>query len=143
MKMPEKIDKLLFAPCGINCMVCYVHLKDKKPCCGCLVDGTNKPERCKMCKIKTCAQEKGTTYCFECPEYPCREIKNLEKSYKKRYNTSLIENSKHVKEKGLTTFQESEREKWMCRICSGTISLHDAECSDCKNKFVPQSINPL
>lgn len=135
MKMPEKIENQLFAPCGINCMVCYVHLKDKKPCCGCLVDDNNKPERCKNCKIKNCTQEKGLIYCYECSEFPCKQIKSLEKSYNKRYNTSLIENSKKVKERGITAFEASEREKWICQICSGVISLHDAECSDCKNKY--------
>ncbi len=135
MKMPEKIDNQLFAPCGMNCMVCYVHLKDKKPCCGCLGDDNNKPERCKTCKIKSCAKEKGLTYCYECSEFPCKQIKNLEKSYNKRYNTSLIENSKKVQAVGIVAFEASEREKWICTICSGVISLHDAECSNCKNKY--------
>lgn len=134
MKMPEKIDDQLFAPCGMNCMVCYVHLKNKKPCSGCLKDDNHKPERCKACKIKNCAQEKGLTYCYECSDFHCKQIKSLEKSYNKRYNTSLIENSKKAQEEGITAFLASEREKWMCEICSGVISLHDAECSNCKNK---------
>jgi hypothetical protein len=133
--MPGKIENQLFAPCGMNCMVCYVHLKEKKPCSGCLGDDNHKPERCKTCKIKICTQEKGLTHCYKCSEFPCKQIKSLEKSYIKRYNTSLIENSKKVQEIGLTAFEACERKKWICRICSGVISLHDAECSDCKNKY--------
>lgn len=34
--MPNKIDSRLFAPWGMNWLVCYVHLKDKKPCPRCL-----------------------------------------------------------------------------------------------------------
>ena len=37
MKMPtEKIDMIMFAPCGMNCKVCYKHCYHKKPCAGCL-----------------------------------------------------------------------------------------------------------
>lgn len=132
MKMPNNIDNKLFAPCGMNCLVCYVHLKDKKPCPGCLNNNVNKPERCKNCKIKNCAQEKGLTYCYECLDFPCKQIKNLEKSYTKRYNTSLIENSKKVQMDGISLFMTSEQEKWICKKCSGVISLHDAECSNCE-----------
>ena len=133
--MPNKIDTKLFAPCGMNCLVCYVHLKDKKPCPGCLNKDNNKPERCKTCKIKNCAQEKGFTYCYECLYFPCKLIKNLEKSYSKRYNTSLIENSKKVQNDGIYLFLKNEQEKWICKSCSGVISLHDAECSNCKTKY--------
>lgn len=36
MKMPEKIESAMFAPCGMDCMVCYKHCYHKKPCAGCL-----------------------------------------------------------------------------------------------------------
>jgi hypothetical protein len=29
MKMPEKIDISMFAPCGMNCKVCYKHCYHK------------------------------------------------------------------------------------------------------------------
>ncbi|MBN2694670.1 DUF3795 domain-containing protein [bacterium] len=135
MKMPEEIDNLLFAPCGMNCMVCYVHLKDKKPCSGCRLNDDGKPEHCKKCKIKSCIQKKGLTYCYECSEFPCKQIKSLEKSYNKRYNLSLIDNSKMIQKEGMIVFKMYERKKWMCKICSGVISLHDAECSNCKRKY--------
>lgn len=35
MKMPEEsIRPDMFAPCGMNCMVCYRHCYHKKPCAG-------------------------------------------------------------------------------------------------------------
>ena len=81
MKMPtENINKGMFAPCGMNCMVCYKHCYHKKPCAGCLNSDTGKPEHCRKCKIKDCAKAKGLSYCFACSEYPCKPIKNLEKS---------------------------------------------------------------
>jgi hypothetical protein len=139
MNMPTIIENIMFSPCGMNCMVCYVHLKKKKPCEGCLSDDINKPERCKICKIKTCAQEKGITYCCWCKEFPCKVINNLEKSYLKRYRVSLIDNSISVKNKGIEYFLQKEIEKWNCSECNGIISLHDNECSECGRSFISQS----
>ncbi|MCP4135173.1 MAG: DUF3795 domain-containing protein [bacterium] len=135
MKMPEQIEHSMFAPCGINCMACYVHLKKKKPCSGCLSDDIDKPERCKSCAIKSCTQVKGITHCFDCDDFPCKRIKNLEKSYQKRYQVSLVENSLTVKEKGLENFFQTDRERWTCTECGGVISQHDKECSECGKKI--------
>ena len=44
MKMIDKIPETLLAPCGMNCLVCYVHLKEKKPCLGCRGQDEGKPE---------------------------------------------------------------------------------------------------
>jgi hypothetical protein len=131
MIMPETIDSLFFAPCGMNCMVCYVHLKIKKPCHGCLGDDIDKPERCKKCEIKNCAYSKGLKYCYECNDFPCKNIKNMEKSYRTRYKTSLITNSESVKINGILSFMKDEKEKWLC-ACNGVILLHDRYCSECK-----------
>ncbi len=134
MDMPENIEIRMFAPCGMNCMGCYVHVKKKKPCNGCLLDDTDKPERCKFCEIKKCAKAKEIVYCFKCPEFPCKKIVNLDRSYQKRYQVSLIENSKKVSTIGFKPFLKQEREKWICSKCGGIISLHDRECSECERK---------
>lgn len=133
MKMPKNISGNMFAPCGMNCTVCYKHCYVKKNCPGCLNQDTNKPEHCRKCKIKDCVNLKGLTYCFECPEFPCKLIKNLEKSYNKRYNASLLKNSFYVKENGLESFLNNELIEWTCD-CGGIISIHDAECSECHKK---------
>ena len=135
MYMPLMIENALFAPCGMDCLVCSVHLKKKKPCSGCLSDDAGKPERCKDCKIKLCAQAKGISYCFACADFPCQGIHNLEKSYKKRDHLSLLENSQVVKDKGLEFFLQSEKNKWSCADCQGVISLHDKTCSECGKKI--------
>ena len=93
-----------------------------------------KPERCKICEIKICAHEKGYDYCYECNDFPCKVLKNMEKSYTKRYATSLLGNSKIVKEKGIKHFESNEKVKWTCKKCNGVISLHDGVCSECEDK---------
>lgn len=133
MKMPvEPIDTMMFAPCGMNCKVCYKHCYMKKPCEGCLNSDMGKPEHCRICKIKDCIKSKGLAYCYECAEYPCKRIKSLEKSYRTRYHASLMGNSQFVKEHGLTAFMEQQKERFTCPACGGIVSLHDAECSECK-----------
>lgn len=131
MKMPDKIEEVMFAPCGMNCMVCYKHCYTKKPCEGCFNSDIGKPEHCRKCKIKQCTAIKCVKYCFECNEFPCKFIKNLEKSYKIRYSISLIENSMVVKQEGLEAFMKRQQYDYKCD-CGGIISLHDAECSECK-----------
>ncbi|HBD95390.1 MAG: hypothetical protein A2015_05840 [Spirochaetes bacterium GWF1_31_7] len=132
MRMPEKIDDYFFAPCGVNCFVCYVHLKVKKPCNGCYGSDDNKPERCKNCTIKQCVSNKSLQYCFECNDYPCQLIKNLEKSYTKRYNVSIMANSEMVKKYGVSEFQQTEVVKWKCSTCGGVITQHGMYCSECE-----------
>jgi len=131
MKMPEMIEIIMFAPCGMDCMVCYVHLKKKKPCGGCLGDDIHKTERCKSCEIKDCANKRGYIYCYSCDEFPCKRINNLDKSYLKRYQVNLIGNSRTVYDAGFESFFIKEKERWICSECGGVVSLHDKICSEC------------
>ncbi len=135
MKMPDTIPEEMFAPCGMNCMACYRHCVSKKACGGCADETSQKNEHCRKCTIKDCVREKGIQFCFSCKNYPCKTIKTLEKRNLNRYGHSLIENSLQVKERGLTAFLESERDKWTCGKCDGIISLHDNECSECHTFF--------
>lgn len=134
MKMPSEIEKNMFAPCGMNCKVCYKHCYHKKPCAGCFNSDKGKPEHCRKCKIKDCVHEHELTYCYECSSYPCVLIKRLEKSYNTRYNTSLMANSQIVKEAGLTAFMAQQKAAFTCPACNGVISIHDSECSECQWK---------
>ena len=130
----EPIEPEMFAPCGMNCKVCYKHCYHKKPCDGCLKSDRGKPEHCRKCRIKDCIRKKGLSYCFECAEYPCKQIKYLEKSYRTRYGASLMDNSQSVKEKGLEAFMEQQKANYTCPECGGIISIHDMECSECQRK---------
>jgi hypothetical protein len=57
--------------CGIACEKCPRMTKNKCP---------NGPQGCtpkhnKMCKITSCAYQKGISLCFDCPEFPCETTK--------------------------------------------------------------------
>mgnify|MGYP002357261948 CR=1 FL=1 len=135
MKMnKDDISPRMFAPCGMNCKVCYKHCYSKKSCNGCMANNGNTPKHCRACKIKDCVKTHRLTYCFECMEFPCKLIKNIDKSYIARYHVSLIENSNKVKVTGLQKFMMEDKEKYTCSYCGGVISLHDKECSECHEK---------
>ena len=131
MKMPEAIGSQLFAPCGMNCMVCFTHCSTKKACGGCLGTEESKPGHCRTCLRKNCAAERELSYCYEFSDFPCRMIRDLDRSYRKRYGVSLIEQSLFVKENGIELFLENERKRYTCAACGGVISLHDHRCSEC------------
>ncbi len=133
MKMPAgPIDPMMFAPCGMNCQVCYQHSDHPKPCGGCHSRSLQKPKHCRNCPIRECTVKKDLSYCYECLEYPCKSIKNLEKSYITRYGASLIQNSCFVKEKGLAAFMKQQKAAYPCPACGGILSLQDGRCSDCR-----------
>ena len=130
MLMPDRIDARLLAPCGVNCFVCYRHLVEKKPCQGCLASDENKPQACRTCAIEECCVERGYTRCFECPEFPCKESKRMERNYKK-YGVSLIGNGSAARDSGLEAFMDEERARWTCPECGGAVSQHSRICSAC------------
>lgn len=141
MKMPSKeIDPVMFAPCGMNCMVCYKHCYHKSPCQGCFKNDEAKPKHCRSCKIRDCTIEKGLSFCYRCTDFPCKLIKNLERSYNKRYGVSLIHNSKTVKARGIIAFMKKQKTDYTCPVCGGIISVHDAECSECQRKIIRREI---
>lgn len=130
MRMPERIDSRLLAPCGVNCFACYKHLAPRKPCCGCLTGDVGKPGHCRACAIRECCESKGFTWCFECADFPCSESKRMERNYKK-YGVSPIGNLTSVRAAGLDAFMRQERERWLCAECGGAVSQHQGACSEC------------
>jgi hypothetical protein len=135
MKMPQKPDPNLIAPCGINCGVCYVYLREKKACLGCRGTDADKPGHCLKCRIKTCAVGKGFVFCVDCVDYPCALVKRMDKSYRTRYQVSLIEMALRLKAVGAEQFIIDEWKKWLCNTCGGVVSMHDRLCSECGEKL--------
>ncbi len=125
----------MVAACGMNCTYCYAHHKKKKPCQGCRLSDEGKPEHCRKCKIKDCTSEKQIHFCSECLEYPCILIKRLDKSYRSRYNESLVNNMKVIGKKGMEYYLAFEMERLKCPECNGILNLHHKKCSDCGKIF--------
>jgi hypothetical protein len=123
----------LIAPCGMNCGLCMAYLRNKNRCNGCLNTDDNKPRSCVMCVIKNCELLKNTQskFCYECIKFPCARLKQLDKRYRTNYHMSMIENLESIKTGGLEWFVQSERERWKCTTCGGTLCVHRGFCMKC------------
>jgi hypothetical protein len=113
------MKKDLVAPCGINCAVCVKYLENKCPGC---IAGRKVNGRAINCKRRVC-QTRTDRFCFSCVEFPCPSIKTLDKRYREKYGTSVIENLECIKDKGLEAFLNSEDSKWVNK--EGTLCIHD------------------
>lgn len=128
----------LIAPCGMNCNVCSAYLAWKHDtrkkgilkgyCTGCRV----RPKQCASLKKRCETLINGRiNFCYECPGFPCRWIKNLDKRYRTFYHMSEIENLQYIKENGMDKFLQKETEKWRCPECGDTICCHNGICFNC------------
>lgn len=132
------MEEKLIAPCGMNCGVCvsYLALKNnlnkkgfrKTYCAGCLPRGKN----CAFMKRQCDLLGKGLVrFCYECGDFPCRRLKDLDKRYRTKYHMSMIENLKFIKENGIGEFLEKEEAKWHCPDCGEVICCHNGLCLIC------------
>ncbi len=133
--MENNENRKYIAYCGMNCLYCYSYLKNTKPCPGCRIVNNNKPQHCRKCRIKDCAEEKNLYYCSECSDYPCVLIKRLDKSYRTRYNESLINILKIIREKGIDYYLDYEKKRLECPECGGILNIHHKKCSQCGKIF--------
>ncbi|MDI3536098.1 MAG: hypothetical protein PWP16_808 [Eubacteriaceae bacterium] len=128
----------MIAPCGMNCSLCFSYQITKyelnkkgfkrKTCDGCLPRSKNclhMGDRCQLLK------NGKVRFCFECPEYPCKRLKNLDKRYRLKYHMSMIENLESISKLGVKAFIKSETPKWSCPKCGEMICCHNGLCLSC------------
>ncbi len=131
-KRPESMDPEMVAPCGLSCDLCRLTIRIKDPCSGCRSKGS-MPKYCTTCRIRNCDQitQQGKRFCFECPEYPCRRLKQLDARYRSRYGMSTIENLEFIRLHGLDKFIDSEKQRWKCPGCGALLCVHKQSCISC------------
>jgi hypothetical protein len=121
------------APCGLNCGSCWAFQRPKNKCNGCRVPDPDMPVSRSRCIIRTCEklQQTNSDLCYECPVFPCRRLKDLDKRYRTKYRTSLIQNLLTIKETGMADFLEKEAVRWTCPDCGSLLSVHRDKCLVC------------
>ncbi|MCK9580191.1 MAG: DUF3795 domain-containing protein [Methanoregula sp.] len=127
MAAKNPFKTILIAPCGMDCAICMAFLREKNRCGGC-----HAPDRkcSKNCTIFACEQVQGR-YHHTCDKYPCSRLKQLDKRYRTKYGMSMIDNLEAIRKDGIREFVRTERERWTCTACGGTIDVHHGKCSDC------------
>ena len=132
------MEEELIAPCGMNCGVCVSYLAQKNNlkdkgfaksyCAGCLPRGKN----CAFMKKQCALLGNGLVrFCFECADFPCQRLKNLDIRYRSKYHMSMIENLEFIKTYSLEGFLEKEEAKWRCPTCGELICCHNGLCLNC------------
>ena len=128
----------LIAPCGMNCGICSSYLASKNDirakgvklpyCKGC----RPRNKQCSFIK-KKCAKllNQKVASCYECEDFPCNNLKQLEKRYVTLYRVSVVDNLTFIKAHGLDMFLENEKKKWQCPDCGGVICCHNGICYSC------------
>ena len=134
MKSISSEEKQLIAPCGMNCGICYAHLREKNKCFGCNSAHGNKPKSCLNCSIKNCEHLKisPSGFCYDCEKFPCTRLKQLDKRYRTKYRMSMIENLNKIKTLGINKFLKEENEKWICPFCGSGLTCHYEVCLNCR-----------
>lgn len=131
------MNATMIAPCGMNCALCYAHLRVKNSCGGCRSkDDINMPAYCQRCIIRSCEarSESESDFCYVCESYPCKRLKALDKRYRTKYAMSMMDNLSVIKTKGMDAFLRQQSEHWTCQKCGGIICVHGGLCNTCESK---------
>jgi hypothetical protein len=135
---PQTLRPELIAPCGMNCGLCMVHVRDKNGCLGCRAGDEGKSESCLACTIRNCetlrSSESG--FCIERGRLPCPRLKRLDARYRAKYRMSMLENLHAIRDAGIEAFVASEQERWVCPECGGLQCVHVPECVYCGHTWV-------
>jgi hypothetical protein len=136
--MGKEFSEDLVAPCGMDCNICSGYLAmqhDVKKkgirmsyCSGC----RPRDKKCAFLK-KKCKRllHHSVTFCYECPEYPCENLKSIDTRYTTFFRMSLLENLTFIKKNGMEDFLRAQKEKWRCPTCGGAICCHNGLCFHC------------
>ncbi len=135
-QIPSKEE--LIAPCGMNCAICsnylaYVNNLNRSQCTGCRTSNkkcTYLFEKCSGVNhpIEGNADAK---FCFECNQYPCKEINRMDRRYRENYKISVKENLEYIKEKGIKKLVAEQYDEYQCSRCGDLISVHNKKCFKC------------
>jgi rubrerythrin len=133
MNTNSKIKSSLIARCGMNCALCYAFQREKNKCPGCRALSAGMPVSIARCKIRTCGffVSGNTKFCYQCTEFPCKNLKHLDKRYRIKYGASMIENLNNIKITGIRKFIAGEQAKWTCRNCGKLLCVHKTNCPGC------------
>jgi predicted enzyme related to lactoylglutathione lyase len=133
----DKFTEKLIAPCGMNCRICLGYFgytttgkRRKMKCIGCKPRDKSCAFLKKYCKKLT---KKEIDYCYDCSDFPCSHLEKLDKGYRERYNMSMIENLKYIRDNGMDDFLKQQEKKYRCPECGGVICVHNGICYSCKS----------
>ena len=136
----------LAATCGLFCGACSVYIATKEDperlkrisskfeipeevalCTGC---GSDKRfSSCAGCGFSACAKEKELAFCSECPDFPCKELKDFQAALPHRLDLwEDLEQARHLKP---GDWVAKVQQKYTCSRCGTVNSAYDLSCREC------------
>lgn len=97
-------------------------------CEGCLSDV--RAIMCRECNLRTCAFEKGLTYCAQCADFPCQQIIDFNNDGF-RHHSEVLDNIRRQQEIGIDAWVKEQEERWCCPNCSCVVDWYAGQCPDC------------
>ncbi len=70
-------------------------------------------------------------YCNECLDYPCKNLRHIDKRYCTLYRMSILDNLEIIRQHGVAKLIEREERKWRCPECGDVICCHNGICFNC------------
>jgi len=70
-------------------------------------------------------------FCFQCEDFPCKNLLGLDQRYRTNFRMSFVENLGIIRDLGIEEFLSMEEEKWRCPDCEGRICCHNGICFEC------------
>jgi len=138
MKKTNPSPEELIAPCGMNCAICsrylsYVNNLKRSQCAGCRPGNKKCSYLFEKCSgINSALQGNSTaSFCFECNQYPCKQINRMDDRYRNNYEMSVKDNLECINNIGVEQFTKEQHEKYCCSKCGGLISIHNRKCFKC------------
>ena len=136
MKDTVHISEELIAPCGMNCAICSRYLSHinnlkRSQCSGCRSINHSCDYLFAKCSGINNSKKDNAVFCFECEQYPCKEIQRMDKRYRKNYQMSIKENLDYIEKMGIKKFINDKYKQYKCSNCGGLISIHNRKCFNC------------
>lgn len=136
MKKLIPISEELIAPCGMNCAICsrylsYVNDLNRSQCIGCRPQNKSCEYLFEKCSGINHSSTGEAVFCFECDQYPCKQINRMDDRYRENYCMSVKDNLESIKKIGIDEFIQEQYKKYRCLKCGGLISIHNRKCFKC------------
>jgi len=145
-KHPEKLDKTLAAVCGLFCEACTLFIATQEDparlkgfaarfqvseetvkCYGCR--SAKRGPYCQICKMFSCAAERGIDFCSECEDYPCSDLKQFQSE--RPHRIELWDDLEQIKTMGYEYWLKNIRTNYTCPHCQTINSAYDLKCRKC------------
>lgn len=136
------------AYCGLNCGACPIGLaneqnddnglvkmaeewnarRDDLNCTGCKTATT--ASFCSNCGMRTCAMDKGLSFCSECSDFPCDTIKDF-RNDRAPHHSAIFENLEEIGARGVEAWLAEEENRWSCSSCGTRFTWYSESCVKC------------